>query len=566
MTSIATAQLVPITSSTPVTPAQLPQAQTLGQQALGQMVGRILTGTVIALLNDTTLRLQTPAGLLDVAAETPLSSGTPVAIAVQGTTLQPQIVITPVPAGSQQQPAPPAEISAQGSPAQINPSSTAENSPVQASVNSSATNVTEPAEQPRAAASAASPVTQAALSTAAAVVRNAAATQGSLGALYADLDAAVATPAPSLPAPVLDAAKVLLTMRLDVGTGAAVAAEDVKTVLMQSGLANAVPAATAASTPTAEPTDIGSALLALRQTLQTWLDQETDTRTATTPPNAAPASPPQTAARANVPMPSYRVAANVLQALVSQLSAPPSPPTTAISREQAVHLLLQSYSDTQTASPPENPPTPQVAARATMPMPPFRGSPSVPQAPVPPSLSTTAPPREQAAHLLAQTDAAIARQTLLRMVSLPSAQPSSATHSNDSSTRVMFEIPVATALGTGIAPMTIAREGGRGDGPESLTSWIASFSIDLAAIGPVHVRIALVGERASVTFSAERPQAANLLAADLPLLDAGLRNAQIEPGELRCRVGNAAGITGGNLDGAARAQAAAPGMFLDQAS
>jgi hypothetical protein len=81
----------------------------------------------------------------------------------------------------------------------------------------------------------------------------------------------------------------------------------------------------------------------------------------------------------------------------------------------------------------------------------------------------------------------------------------------------------------------------------------------------VHVRIALVGERASVTFNAERAQSAELLAAQLPLLDAGLRSAQLEPGELRCRVGAGAGSVAGGPDGA-RQQAAAPGMFLDQAS
>lgn len=76
--------------------------------------------------------------------------------------------------------------------------------------------------------------------------------------------------------------------------------------------------------------------------------------------------------------------------------------------------------------------------------------------------------------------------------------------------------------------MTIERDGpGRGpNDPQS--SWHATFSIDLAAIGPVHVRIALNGERASVMLKAE------LLAAGLPLLDAGLRKAAIEPGELRC--------------------------------
>lgn len=554
MTSIVTPQLASVASGTPAAPAQTPQLQ-----ALGQMIGQILTGTVIALLNDnTTLRLQTPAGLLDVAAQTPLPSGTAIAVSVQGNAQQPQIVISPVSGGSQPPPVQQIEGSNQNSSPQIG-SHTEETSTAASSANSSATNVTESAEQPSAPTRAAPPVTQAALSTAAAIVRNAAATQGSLGALYADLEAAMTTPVPALPAPVLDAAKSLLAMRLDIGSGPAIAADDVKTALMQSSL-TATASTNAASTPENTPSNIGSALLALRQTLTTWLDQEP---AAKTEPTSAPANTtPQAAARATVQVPSYRSLLSSTQALTPQTLTPSSLATSAPTREQAVHPVLQAYSDAKPASPPEEPATPQTLPRASVPMPPYRGSPSLPQAPLPPSLLVTAPPHEQAVHLLAQTDAAIARQTLLRIGSLPDDPSVNTTHSNDNATRVMFEIPVATALGTGIAPMTIARDGSKGDTPESLTSWVATFSIDVAAIGPVHVRIALVGERASITFNAERAQSAELLAAGLPLLDAGLRSAQIEPGELRCRVGAGAG----GPDGAPRQQAAAPGMFLDQPS
>ena len=559
MTSIVSPQLASVASSASAAPALTPQLQ-----ALGQMIGQILTGTVIALLNDNTvLRLQTPAGLLDVAAQTPLPSGTSVAITVQGTAQQPQLVITPVPGGSQPPPAQEIDAPNQNISPQIGANNTEENSTVASSANSSATNVTESAEPPSVPTRAAPPVTQAALSTAAAIVRNAAATQGSLGALYADLEAAVTSPMPALPAPVLDAAKSLLAMRLDIGPGPAIAADDVKTALMQSGITAAAPT-NAGSTAANTPSNIGSALLALRQTLTTWLDQDSATKTEAEP---APANmTPQAAARATVQMPSYRSPTNLslslAQALTPQTLAPSSLATP--TREQAVHPLLQASSDAKTTSALEEPAAPQTLPRASVPMPPYRGSPSLPQAPLPASLSTTAPPREQAVHLLAQTDAAIARQTLLRIGSLPNDPSVSTTHSNDNATRVMFEIPVATALGTGIAPMTIARDGGKGDTPESLTSWVATFSIDVGAIGPVHVRIALIGERASVTFNAERAQSAELLAAGLPLLDAGLRSAQIEPGELRCRVG--AGTVAGGSDGASRQQAAAPGMFLDQAS
>ncbi|MGB6936668.1 MAG: flagellar hook-length control protein FliK [Xanthobacteraceae bacterium] len=210
----------------------------------------------------------------------------------------------------------------------------------------------------------------------------------------------------------------------------------------------------------------------------------------------------------------------------------PSLATATLVRGPAAHLPSQADPEAASSSP--NPDLPQAPARANTPMPPYRGAPSVPQAPEPPSLAATASPREQAVHLLSQTDAAIARQTLLRIASLPVDRTGTATHNNDNAPCLIAEIPIATAFGTAIAPMTIERDGpGRGpNDPQS--SWHATFSIDLAAIGPVHVRIALNGERASVMLKAERPQSAELLAAGLPLLDAGLRKAAIEPGELRC--------------------------------
>jgi hypothetical protein len=286
------------------------------------------------------------------------------------------------------------------------------------------------------------------------------------------------------------------------------------------------------------------------------LDQQPDPKTAPAPPNPAT---PQTPARTNAPMPTYRALANLPNAMPALTL--PSLATATLMREPAAHLPSQAAApDAETASSSANSDLPQAPARANTPMPPYRGAPSVPQAPAPPSLAATASPREQAIHLLSQTDAAIARQTLLRIASLPADQTGTATHNNDNAPRLMAEIPVATAFGTAIAPMTIERDGpGRGpNDPQS--SWHATFSIDLAAIGPVHVRIALNGERASVMLKAERPQSAELLAAGLPLLDAGLRKAAIEPGELRCLANSPAPAAPSRL------KAPAPGMFLDQAS
>ncbi len=234
--------------------------------------------------------------------------------------------------------------------------------------------------------------------------------------------------------------------------------------------------------------------------------------------------------------------------------------TALIVLRQALKNWLDQGTNPKTAATQSAAATP--SPRTIAPMPPYRGGPSTPQPPAAPSLSAAAPPREQAIQLLGQTDAAIARQTLLRIGSLPGDQPSGTAHGNDNSSRLMVEIPVLTAQGTGVAPMTIERDGDDRGASEIKPQWRASFSIDLESIGPVHVRIALNGERASVTLKAERPHSAELLSAGLPLLDAGLRQAEIEPGDLHCHLENHVR----NFAGAPRSQAATPATFVDQAS
>ena len=346
--------------------------------------------------------------------------------------------------------------------------------------------------------------------------------------------------------------KLLLAMRLNLASSQNVTADDVSAALTHAGIASAL-SPTGVSAPAAAATDLGTALVALRQVLTNWLGQQTDTKTVPEQPNAS-------SARINVSTLPYRSTVNSSQAPALTLLA-----TTAPAPEQINRVLLQTGPDAKTTQEPPNAAAPQVAVRsnsANTPMPPYRDAPNLPEAPAAASLPSNASPREQAIHLLSQTDAAIARQTLLRIVSLPGDPNgnSSTHHSNDTTTRVMFEIPIATAQGTGIAPMTIARDRDNANAPEGLKSWLVRFSIDLPEIGPVHARIALTGERATVTLNAERTDSAELLAAGLPLLDAGLRGAELEPGELRCRAG------GTNAAGAARPQRAAPGMFVDQAS
>lgn len=193
----------------------------------------------------------------------------------------------------------------------------------------------------------------------------------------------------------------------------------------------------------------------------------------------------------------------------------------------------------------------QIPQRATLP-PPHRLAQTVPQAPLPASLPDEASAREAAQHLLSKTDGALARQTLLQIASLPEDQ--NALRPEQSAPRLTLDIPLLTPQGTGVVQLRIEQEASKRKGPDIRPLWRANFSIDLEPIGPVHASIALFGERAAVTLYAERDDSAQMLREGLPILEAGLNDAALEAGELRCRAG------------APSAARSAPGLFVDQAS
>jgi hypothetical protein len=204
---------------------------------------------------------------------------------------------------------------------------------------------------------------------------------------------------------------------------------------------------------------------------------------------------------------------------------------------------------------PEKPLTPASASlplpqRANVP-PPHRLAPTIPQAPLPASLPDEASAREAAQHLLKQTDGALARQTLLQIASLPD---DSANRAEQAGARLTLDIPLAVPQGTAVAQLRVEQEPSRRDGPDIRPLWRANFSIDLEPIGPVHASIALFGERAAVTLYAERDESAMKLREGLPVLEASLKDAAFETGELLCRAG------------APSAPKSSPGLFVDQAS
>ena len=315
-------------------------------------------------------------------------------------------------------------------------------------------------------------------SLATAIVRDAAARQNGLAPLYANLEAALARPGTEIPRAVRNAAEVLLGLRLD--PGETLDADAIRTALAQAGLALTADADGGAA-PAAS--DLETALLSLREALQSWAEAATPASDSAPEPQAA-----------------------------EQSSA---------------------------------------TARAA-PLPPYRNAPTVAQAPAEASLPAEAEPRALALNLLAATDAALARHTLLQIASLPDG-PAGGAQADQSPTRATFDIPFVAPPGTGVIQIRIEREAPRRQGRDVRPAWRASFSIDFEPIGQVDASIALMGERAAVSIRAERPESVDRLRSSVALLEAGLREAALDPGDIHFR-------------GPTAAEPAAPGLFVDQAS
>jgi hypothetical protein len=218
---------------------------------------------------------------------------------------------------------------------------------------------------------------------------------------------------------------------------------------------------------------------------------------------------------------------------------------------KAVLLVLRRMLQAWTQSEPR--PAAGPAASTSPPPPPYRGAPPTAQPQAQASLPPYAPSGVVAQRLLAETDAALARQTLLQLASLPETDGGS--HAAARAAQWAFEIPLAGGQGSAIAQFEITRDGhGATETSEPAFTWRVRFSVNLEPMGPVHALVALAGERAAVTLWAERETSAAHLRANGALLEDALRAATLDPRDIQVRVG------------APAAPPPAAGRFLDRAS
>jgi Flagellar hook-length control protein FliK len=179
----------------------------------------------------------------------------------------------------------------------------------------------------------------------------------------------------------------------------------------------------------------------------------------------------------------------------------------------------------------------EVILRTSTPPPPFRGALPSPQPVAAPSIPPGAPLATIAHKLLDNTDAALARQTLLQVASLPGRVDATSSSVDPTAPRWNFEIPFATAQGTAMAQFEISRDGGGREVEAAKRVWRARFTLDVEPAGPVHALVTLSGERTSVRMWAERPQTAARLRAGAAELSQALSRAELSPGDIVVRDG-----------------------------
>ena len=402
-----------------------------------------------------------------------------------------------------------------------------------------------------------------------AAVQTAASQQGSLSHLFANLGAVAGSG--GLPLKLQQAVMQVLAQQTSLDQN--LTGSDIKNAFQKSGLFLEASLASGSVSFAAGMPDLKAALIVLRQTLVSTFGTADAAQS-----SAGLASSPHVAATSTL-VPSLSADADLQDALLPQarvagavdtlaannagrivLSAAALDAKSAASaafsllQEALQELPRQNGNALLSAAVLKDPRNDDVSLHTSTP-PPFRGAQPSAQPVAAPSIASNAPLAATAHHLLADTDAAIARQTLMQVASLPDRIDTAGPRLDPTAPRWNFEIPFATPQGTAMAQFEISRDGGNGTEVEAAKRvWRARFSLDVEPAGPVHALVTLSGERTSVRMWAERPATAVQLRAGAAQLSQALSKAELQPGDIVIR------------DGTPPASAPAPaGHFLDRA-
>lgn len=403
-----------------------------------------------------------------------------------------------------------------------------------------------------------------------AATQTAATQQASLAPLFANLG--VVAGSGNLPPALQQAVAQVLAQQTSLDLN--LTGDDVRNAFQTSGLFLEASLASGSVSSAAGMPDLKAALIVLRQTLLSLpgtaeaIDGPAVPQPVSAPASTlAPSSLPETEAQ-EILLPQARVLAAddavevdssgriVLTAQLLQTE----PGTATIGA--ALNLLQEALQEIrrEAGSAPFPPGAQQpsgndnVTVHTSTPPPPFRGALPSAQPIASPSVAPNAPLAATAHQLLEGTDAAIARQTLLQVASLPDRIDATSPQPDPTAPRWSFEIPFATPQGTAVTQFEISRDGSGVATEAAKQIWRARFSLDIEPAGPVHALVSLIGEKTSVRMWAERPATAAQLRAGAAQLSQALSNAELRPGDIVIR------------DGAPPQPAPAPaGHFLDRA-
>lgn len=392
--------------------------------------------------------------------------------------------------------------------------------------------------------------------------QTAATEQGSQAQLFADL--AGISGSPALPPKLLQAVQQVLAQRTALATD--LDGGDIRSAFEKSGLFLEASLAAGATPSSGSVPDLKAALLVLRQTLQSVLGGNAAETTLSLQGQSTPALAPSAAQELELqeillPQARVPVAEDIGEALVAVRSglagalkdAPTAAATLNVLQEAAPDLAQAAAKASGAFRTAQG-----ETVHANKAAPPFRGALPSAQPVAAAAVASDTPLAPAAHHLLADTDAAIARHTLLQIASLPDridALPQPAQNGDPAAARWNFEIPFATPQGTAMAQFEISRDGGGNDTVEAAKKvWRARFTLDVEPSGPVHALIALVGEKTSVRMWAERPATAERLRAGSAELSRALARAELNPGDIVVRDGTPP-----------QPQTSAGGHFLDRA-
>jgi hypothetical protein len=382
--------------------------------------------------------------------------------------------------------------------------------------------------------------------------------QGSQGPLFANL-ASVVTGS-DLPVGLKQAVLDVLAQQTPLNAG--LDGGDIESAFQKSGLFLEASLAAGTTPASGAMPDLKAALLVLRQTL-TALEtaaaqpQPAAISTSATGAPQAAAVPAQTAGQAAqaalsstesgiAQLPQVQRNPTLAAAVLADVAA--NSPQAAMPRTMSAGLaasLLQEITQNLPRLignvPGSNKAVPdghvfEAGTRASTP-PPFRGALPSPQSIASPSLAPDTPLAATVHRLLDDTDAAIARQTLLQVASLPDRADASGHRIDPTMPQWNFEIPFATPQGTAMAQFEISRDGGNESTDPAKQAWRARFTLNVEPAGPVHALITLNGDKTFVRMWAERPATAQQLRAGIGELNQALTKAELKPGDIVVRDG-----------------------------